>query len=286
MKTSNKLLIALAIAIIVVPLLVLGVHAKLYYKKSNNFAVTYDLFEHFDSVSEGFVSHEISKPFTRVNFPNANKAFLTVYLMKDNKSGVKIPEEFKDFVQVQSDKNDVLVISVKELPESDRVYASIYIYSPDIVQLMAANGDNLTVFTNNDSLAVDLEKFRSATLNPYNKGASIKAYANDVSEIFFNSGSAESLNMHLNNSHFKSSSSSYKTLDIKTSGTSYVTITGDPQSPKEYFIDKLSLVTEGKSGVTLENMNVSAATGSLSDSTHVSMPMAILKTMASTSPKK
>lgn len=280
MKTSNKLLTALAVSLILIPIIVIAVTVKLSYKEyvPDNRVATKNR-AHFTTPSEGYVSIPLSKSFTAVNIGDAKGFFLNVQLVKDIKSGIKIPEEYKSLISYKIDENGVLQIQLIKQKNNNNPYAYIVIYSPTINQFSGGNGRGIELTFNTDSLRVNATSLFSLTLNSASKFDNLNISTDEIKTFSISNAKAGNIQLNLNNSNFTSELSSYKSLKIDLTGNSDVEIMGEEPNKNKFQIDNLYIKTAGKSDLKVENIKVNKSTGSLSDSTSVSMSASILKTM-------
>lgn len=280
MKTSNKLLIALAISLLIIPIIVVAVTVKMNYTDKNSALKANKNEEHFNTPSEGYLSERITKPFTSIEILDGKDLELDIVLKKDDNTGVKISEEFKNLISYTVDDNGTLLISFKATVEQTHRRAQIYIYGPNIAGFSASQGNSLSLWiSNKDSLNLSATKIGSVWLNTDSKLNKLSMNADSVDYFRLDKTKITSLILNLKNTDFSTTSSSYKTLSINASGKSNIEIDGDEHKKDEYYIDDLSIKTEGKSNLTLTNIKVNKTSGSLSDSTYVVMPAISLKQM-------
>ena len=280
MKTSNKLLIALAISLILIPIIVVAITVKMNYTDKKNALKENKNEEHFNTRSEGYLSEKISKSFTAVEILDGRGLELDIVLIKDDNTGVKISEEFKNLISYDVNDLGVLQISFKSAVEQKYRRAQLYIYAPNIVDFSASKGNSLSLWiSNRDSLNLKASRIGSVWLNSDSKLNSLSMVADSVQQFSMDKKTITSLDLTLKNADFKTEAASFRSLKINATGTSNIEIEGDESKKDKYLIDDLSIKTEGKSNINLTNIKVNKASGSLSDSTKVNMPVYVLKTM-------
>lgn len=280
MKTSNKLLIALAISLILIPIIVVAITVKMNYTDKKNALKENKNEEHFNTRSEGYLSEKISKSFTAVEILDGRGLELDIVLIKDDNTGVKISEEFKNLISYDVNDLGVLQISFKSAVEQKYRRAQLYIYAPNIVDFSASKGNSLSLWiSNRDSLNLKASRIGSVWLNSDSKLNSLSMVADSVQQFSMDKKTITSLDLTLKNADFKTEAASFRSLKINATGTSNIEIDGDESKKDKYLIDDLSIKTEGKSNIDLTNIKVNKASGSLSDSTKVNMPVYVLKTM-------
>ncbi len=280
MKTSNKLLIALAISLILIPIIVIAITVKMNYTDKKNALKENKNEAHFNTPSEGYLSEKISKSFTAVEILDGRGLELDIVLIKDDNTGVKISEEFKNLISYDVNDLGVLQISFKSAVEQKYRRAQLYIYAPNIVDFSASKGNSLSLWiSNRDSLNLKASRIGSVWLNSDSKLNSLSMVADSVQQFSMDKKTISSLDLTLKNADFKTEASSFRSLKINAVGTSNIEIDGDESKKDKYIIDDLAIITEGKSNIYLTNIKVNKASGSLSDSTKVNMPVYVLKTM-------
>lgn len=280
MKTSNKLLIALAISLIIIPIVVIAVTVKMNYGDAKSVVAENKTINSFATPSEGYTSTEIAKAFTEVNIADAKGMSLNIQLVKDSKSGIKIASNDKDAISFKVDENGVLQMSIKEIAKGASSYSSVIIYSPNFNSLSMAKGRGLSLKTNVDSLLINANSMEDVSISSESKMNKLTAVAGDISRLnLSNSLNVAFVDLTLKNSNVESEWASYKSLKINAEGNSNIDISGQNENADKFQIDDLYIKTSGKSDLKLENIKVIKSSGSLSDSTSVSMSASILKTM-------
>jgi len=280
MKTSNKLLITLAISLIVIPIIVIAVNVKMNYGDAKAMVAENKTIASFATPSEGYASTEIAKTFTEVNIANAKGMFLNIQLIKDSKSGIKISSNDKYAISFKVDDNGILQISINEIAKGANTYSSVVIYSPNFNSLSMAKGRGLSLKTNVDSLLLNANSMTDVSISSESKMNKLTAVAGDISRLdLSNNLNVASVDLTLKNSNLESGWASYKSLKINAEGNSNIDVSGQDEHGDKFQIDNLYIKTTGKSDLKLENIRVLKSSGNLSDSTSVSMSASILKTM-------
>jgi len=278
MKTSNKLLIALAASLIIIPIIVVAVNVKMNYKESKTFVNNWKDDKSFSTPSEGFKSKALS-PFTAVNFDNANNTYLNIKIVKDSKSGIKIQADLQDQFGFDVDDKGVLQITLKNGNNNLSYSPTIFIYSDKISKLSVAKARGFYIDINTDSLTVNAKNVNHLNFESNTKLNALEINADHVEDFVQSSKNIGALKINLNESEFKTGEISYKSLNITSSGNSKISITGDEKDAEKYLIDQLQIKTSGKTALNVEDIKVNNISGSLSDSTMVEMPAIYLKKM-------
>jgi len=280
MKTSNKLLIALAISLIIIPIVVIAVTVKMNYTDAKSMVAENKTINRFATPTEGYVSTEITKAFTAINIGNAKEMYLNIQLIKDAKSGIKIQENDKNVISFKVDENGILQLTMNDKVKGANSYSSLIIYSSNFNSLRIAKGRGLSLRTNVDSLLLNADSMEDVSISSESKMSKLTAVADDISRLnFSNNLNVAFVDLSLKNSNLESEWASYKTLKINAEGNSNIDISGQNDNANKFQIDNLYIKTAGKSDLKLENIKVIKSSGSLSDSTSVSMSASILKTM-------
>lgn len=275
MKTSNKLLIAFAATLILLPVLGMVYSSQVLYTDSKNWS---ELAKKDNTFSEGSVDMESKSlsAFQSVNIANGKGMYFNIRLIKDEKYGVKIPNEYKAIVKLQVDAQGKLQIELDEKGARSN-YITLLIYAPDVKGISLAAADGLELNAKTDSLAMSLQKLNRLTFDHETAINKLTVSAEDVSEANIEKEVAKSLYLNLKNVAFNSEWASYQDLSITTAGNSTINIKGDEREEKEFSIQNLTLNTMDAAKVNLEHMTIHSCKGSLSDQTLVSMPALSLK---------
>ena len=277
MKTSNKLLIAFGLALILIPLLGMVYISQVKFKDGGSLEDRTQTTEHFNSPSSNMTSKAIPTAFSSINIADAKNMYLSVHLIKDEQTGIKISNRFKDNVGYTIDEKGVLQLTIKDVKGSKSNYIQLFIYSKDINQLSLNNVEYLDFHSKIDSLHLDVKKTGTVSMRNKNGMKKLTFNGEDVKSIEFGKDDVKWLSLDLKNSGFESEDNSYDELAIRTSGTSTVTIKGDEDQNQIPQINKLTIHTLDQADVKFENVKINTCTGSLSDQTKVQMPAINLK---------
>lgn len=260
MKTSNKLLTALAALLIIIPIIVVAVNVKINYRPTNgdSFVEEQEInAEPFDTESSGRTSIPIKTPFHSVNIPDAKRIYLELHFIKSAKSGVKVPTDMKNGINFSVSSTGALQINFGDKLNrsgNHRNVIVILVYSPDIDELNLNNSSNLVLTAKTDTLNVNLKKSGSLSF-----GSPI-TFSNEKTTKIINQTDIKQLNVNLDSAVFYSRINSYKNLNISCKNSS-VSIHADEQ--ESISIGNLTINTFGKSDVKIENAIVSKISGSL-----------------------
>ncbi|ACU05545.1 hypothetical protein [Pedobacter heparinus] len=272
MKTSNKLLIAFALALLLIPILGIAIVSGVYYEKDDQSAMQKGAMDTFGVIPENVASIPVNSPFKSVTIDGGNQLHLVVKLVKDEKSGVKFPDDMKGLITALVDGNGQLQIVVKATGKKHDNYTRIAVYGPDIKELNVLNGKGINLNANTDSLALNLSHTGSAHFDPDTKIGKLNIRTADVQQISFRETGTKSVILNLKNTNVKSDMSSFDQLSIYAAGTSEIELNGGYGEKTDKVIKHLTLNTLGKAKVKVYNMKIDQCAGRFSDSTSVEMP--------------
>ena len=275
MKTSNKLLIAFAATLIVLPVLVMAVVSKMYYTDAKNWVDLEKQNETFDGKSEHMEAIALNQ-FNAINIADGKEVDFYIHLVKDKKFGVKVAKTEKDFVKFSVDKDGQLQINLTKKTEEYR-YIELFVYAPETKNLSANNVSDIELSAKGDSLSVNLMKFVNLKFNETFIFQKLSISAEGGYINIEENATVKSLRLNLKSARFKSSRISYEELDINSTGNSGVDIYGDNGTEKKYNIKNLTLRTADSADVTFKAIGIEKAKGSLSDQTTVQLPVNTLK---------
>lgn len=276
MKTSNKLLIAFAAALIIVPILGMVYVSKALYVDEEKWSEIKKQTDKFDAISENMKVIPLNG-FNSINIADGKETSFSIRLIKDQKSGVKIEKADKDNIHLSVDSQGQLQIGLTDQKDG-RSYVNIYIYTPNINAVSVVNARTVDLTSKTDSLTISLKKTKYLSFGLASAFQKLSITADDGSHINIDNDVAKSLNLKLNNTIFTSNWASYQDLNIVAAGKSNIVIQGDNQQGKKAFqIQNLTLHTTDSATVNFEAIKIQKATGSLSDQTTIQMPMVNLK---------
>lgn len=277
MKTSNKLLITLAVLLIIIPILVVAVNVKMNYRpsKGNDFVEEQEInAEPFEKVSQDRIAIPIKTSFSSVNVPDAKRIYLELHLIKSAKSGVKVPTDMKNDIAFNINNAGTLQINFSDKLDrsgNHRNGVVILVYSPNIDKLNLNNASNVVLTAKTDSLGVSVTRTGMLIF-----GSPITFSSNGKINRVINQTDIKKVDISLDSSVFNSGSINYQKLKI-TGKNSSINIEGEPQDNKN--IENLTINTFEKSEIKIDKVNISKISGSLSDETTIAMPVKYLKQM-------
>ncbi|MEJ5993563.1 DUF2807 domain-containing protein [Pedobacter sp. Du54] len=284
MKTSNKLLIAFASALILIPLMGMIYVSAVKYKKgsyTDQVDVVSKSEKNFNTPTENMESKAISTAFESIDVEDAKQHGLYINFVKDENYGVKVPKELKDSINFKVDEKGQLQIAFNmKRNERGNRYITIHVYGKNLKQMNISNANSLYFDVTGDSVQLNLRKIKSAGLNKDITLNALNITTDEVESLDVNEIKVKSLNVNLNGTNFKSDESSYDSLSITAAGKTEIELNGsDNKKDKKYFIKKLFIKTLNEADVKFENIKVDQCSGSFSDQTKVQMPAVNLNQM-------
>ncbi|TBO45225.1 hypothetical protein [Pedobacter kyonggii] len=276
MKTSNKLLISLAILLIVIPILVVAINVKLNYKErgiEDSYLGTQEINnETFDQKSKGRITIPLQTPFEAIQFKDAKGFNVQLFIKEDNRYGLKVPEKFKNDLKFEVDANGVIQFAINNFTDDNNGEKIVLvIYCPKINRVSVANSSILEFSARADSLTLNVDHSESLFLsgditNNDPKGKVISVInPTKIGKLFLN----------LNSTTFHGYTNAFKDLHV-TANKSAIEI-GNEDDNKEFPFDNLNIKTTDTSSVKLQNVKVKTFTGDFSDATTLQIPTPLLK---------
>jgi hypothetical protein len=282
MKLSNKLLIAFAASLILIPVLGMVIVSATMYKTGTHKTDVAKI-ENFSTPTKNMESLAVSSPFEAVNIADAKGMVLNVQFIKDDKFGVKIQDDLKGLVTATVDANGQLQIVIKDKPKLEEnrhgYYTDIYVYSPTIRSLNVANANDINIMAVTDTLSLSIQKSTGISFDSETHIKQLNVKTDHVEGIRFREDDIKSINLDLLNTNFHSEENSFENVSITTNGKCEVEFIGDHEVENKYTINNLTLITNGIANVKLERIKIANCLGKLSDETQVQMPAVNLNQM-------
>lgn len=282
MKTSSKLLIILGITLFVVPIAIMSftvmenrVDAVDYQKDMNREATSLE-------GEDVYLQTTPLKAFDKVRLlGEGRQGSISLIIVKSDKHALKLNKNREVNLKFEVDDSGTLILQGEE--SAEYYVNTVYIFTPDVHNLelkdvnvqtkietdsLTVIGDNLSGFrlssgTKIDHLYLHLKKSKIA-LNTDNREE-------------HNTYSVERLSLNVDSSEVNMEPHNLKKLSLlaKNSKVSF------PSKGKPWMIDELSLITEGKSSITLDSLQSKVLSGKLSDQTTIDLPIQQLRQMIS-----
>lgn len=285
MKTSNKILIGFAAALILIPILGMVIVSATQYK-TGTYNDRVDVVRQdisFKASTANMTSIALPSAFEGVNITDAKNFSLNIHFIKDEQFGVKITEEYKDLISAILDVDGKLQLSFKDNKNSNQTrrmdYAIIYIYSPNLNALSVTNANDLIVKTVAEKLNLKLNKISSFYFDNGTEINQLDLEAVNTKALTIRRDKIKSVVVALTDSEFGIESMNLDNVSITTKGTSKVNFYTVDFGDKNQIIKNLVLNTNGVAEVKVENTTIDKCSGSFSDQTIVQMPAVNLNQM-------
>jgi hypothetical protein len=271
MKTSNKLLIAFAAALILIPIVGIAIVSGVYYEKEST-ANSGTEMDTFGPVPKDMPALAVNAPFESVNIEGGNQYYLAIKLVTAEKPGIKYSDNLKGLIIATFDNKGQLQVRLKKSENQRENFARIWVYGPSIKALGVTNGNGINLNAKMDSLRMDLSNTGSAQFAPDTHIGWLSVRANHVGEISFRESKTKSVSLDLNGTNVKSEMSSFDNLSINAAGNAEIELNGGYGEAAGKTVKHLTLNTLGKAKVRILNMQIDRCSGKFSDSTQVEMP--------------
>ncbi|QDW27562.1 hypothetical protein [Pedobacter sp. KBS0701] len=277
MKTSNKLLISLAILLIAIPIIVVAINAKVNYKErgiEDSYLGTQEINnETFEQKSKERINVSLQSPFNAVQIKNAKGFSVQLFVKEDNKYGLKIQEKFKNDLKYEVDANGVLQLSIKNFSEDNGIEKIVVvIYCPKISKVSVANANILEFSAHSDAVTLNLDNVEDLFLS----GDITNNDANGKTSVI-NPTKIGKLYLNLNKTKFSGYTNAFKDLYIIANNSEIEIGNMDENNKKPFPFDNLNIKTTDTSRVQLQNVNVKSFVGDFSDATTLQIPTPLLK---------
>lgn len=283
MKTSNKMLIGIAVAILVIP-----ISTMVFSSLSGR--VDYDVYmrgvaeEGVDlNAEDNFLSTTKLEKFNKVRFSGSEYTFIELNLIKADGYAVKVSQSTDPELIYEIDDEGTLNISSTH---NNRYFSNIYILAPDLKDIEVSNAQVGGIHTDVDSLNLVVTKsnhFVRIGDNP-----NLKFLHLTVNESHLNLQSSkddnslplnlQDLHFSLNNSALTLQSGNYNQVLVNATDSKFE-IT--PPRGRTTTVGALQLTAFGESNVTFgDDIQIDSLSGVISDSTIVRMPYYMTKNLS------
>lgn len=285
MKTSNKLLIAFALALIVLPLLGMIIVSRVYYKEGSEIRDEIVAIKSLDSPNE-FFTNLPTNAFQSVNMTEAKGMRLTIHLVQHAKHGLKVSNHLKGRIKMSVDANGQLQVAVKGPEDENRgdYNGEIYIFSPNVKAISFNNAENINIYANQDSLQLNATNVSDIYFGDLTIVKKFDVTVDKVSLVNVTEAQIAALTIKLTEANFQSRQSSFERLSIASKGKANIDIYGEENQPGSFKIGDLAITTSDTSKVNIAGVSVKNCSGRFSDATRVEMPAVNLNQMYT--PKK
>lgn len=279
MKTSNKLLIAFAAALILLPLLGMVIVSRVYYEKGDPMRDFAEVVKSFDTPTK-YLTNIATSTFEGVNISETKGLMINVHLIKDSKYGVKVSSVAKDRIQINVDANGQLQLRLKKSGEAAHGIGSIdlYVFSPTVSTLNLTDIGEANLYVEQD--AIHINSTNTGSIYFHEQTLLNKLFiTGDASELKFANLTMSSIDLNLSKTNVEIHESTIQDLTINSKGKADIDILGDRDNVDHYKISNLIIHTTDSAKVNIAATQVAKASGKFSDQTRVEMPAVNLNQM-------
>jgi hypothetical protein len=281
MKTSNKLLAGLAIALLIIPLTVMILIAKV--NRIDN--KTYDKMlmgaETTDGAADRYIKKYPVEAFQNVVINGSESSYLNVKIIANDKFLFKPTNELASYIEYKVDKDGKLNISLKA--ERNYQHGTLLIFSPNLKGITFNNVSVDAFSANTDSLNVEIirginfkfgEGMKIKNLNLTKKTTYDPQYV-IISGITIEDAKIENLRADINSGYLTVNNTPLRNVDLKVKDAKAEFKNEENKNIGP--IETLSLNSMGKNDVNFQQIKINKASGNLSDETKIQIPTVNLK---------
>ncbi|WP_316844603.1 hypothetical protein [Pedobacter psychrodurus] len=281
MKTSNKLLAGLAIALLIVPLTVMILIAKA--NRIDN--KTYDKMlmgaETIGDDVDQFIKKYPVQAFQNVVISGSESSYLNVKIIASDKFLLKATNDLAPFIEYKVDQDGKLQISLKA--ERNYQQGTLLIFSPNLKRITFNNVSVDRLSVNTDSLNIEITKgvnFRfgeDVRIKNLHLVKKTMYQEQDVviPGITIEDAKIENLQAELNSAYLTVNNTPLRNVDlrVKDAKAEFKNEENRIIGP----IETLLLNSTGKNDVNFQHIKINKASGNLSDETSIQLPTVNLK---------
>jgi hypothetical protein len=271
MKTSNKLLIAFAASLILIPILCIAFVSRVYYEPGN-YTSRMGETDPYGPKATNIISTPDAASAESVTIHAEGGLGLVLEIRKDSQAGVKVSDDLKGLVSIKVENNGQLHITVKGNDKNNRGFNRIAVSLPVLKELEVIGTRELSLLGEMEALKLNLTNTGLAQFNSLTKINHLNVTTTNVKDITFTENSPMSVSLNLNNTNLRSDLGSFNELIVNSSGTSNIELNGGDEHTPGKTIKSLNINTSGKTDLKVINMTINQCSGSFSDSTSVQMP--------------
>lgn len=281
MKTSNKLLLILAVALLVIPLVGMIIHAKNSRIDGHLYKSTLkDEGENPNATDRYLVSRKVDS-FTKIVIDGDKNLYTHVSIIKSDQALVKFGKGNADSFTTSVDATGTLHIQFK----SDNRFhsSSIYVFVPSVESIHLNQLQVYNFETNFDSIAIAVSQINNTLYFGENKSLktlhlTVKDSPLSIGELNqANSflGGLEKFNLQVLNGSVSLPSSQYKSIhvDLQRGSLNFIQEREGDQF-KTATVQNFNVTSTGVAqlSLSLPAVEISQLSGSLSDSTTIDLP--------------
>jgi len=278
MKTSNKLLIIVALALFVIPVLGMIYHAKISRVDGRMYEATIKIEGESTEVEDQFLVSRKVDHFDKVVIEGANILNANISILKSDRELVKFDKNTApDFTTSIDKETNTLIIKVDSMKRYR--YASLFIFTKSL-ETVHFNSLQVSSFaTNLDSINIIATKIDN-TFN-FRENANLKSLNLTASNSTFRIGKSnraesfltglQAFHLSIKNGGVSLDPNTYNLMNVDVQDASFNLITENNDTSR---VQELNINSHGNSQISIPEKSIEFAkvTGSLSDSTTTNLP--------------
>jgi len=271
MKTSNKLLIAFAASLILLPILCIAFVSSVYFEKGDE-SVRREGIDNFGAIAKNTVSITGTGSAETINIQGDNKIHLVITITKNNTIGVQTSDNLKGLVTVSFDADHNMQVVVKNSPKGLENSGRLSIAAPDVNAINVTGAHGIGLQAEMDALNLNLTNTEYVNFNIDTKVKNLIVDTKNVKEITFSENGLLSASLNLNNTNLKSDLGSFNDLTINATGNSNIELNGGDDQGAKRSIKNMKINTLGTTDLKVVNMVIDQCSGKFSDATTLQIP--------------
>ena len=281
MKTSNKLLIGLAIALLIIPLTVMILIAKVNRIDNKTYNKMLMGAETTDGAADRYIKTYPVQAFQNVVINGSESSYLNIKIIANDKFLFKATNDLAPYIEYKVDKDGQLHISVKA--ERNYQHGTLLIFSPNLKGITFNNVSVDALSANTDSLNVEITRginFRFGEGMKIKNLSLTKKITHDpqyivIPEITIEDAKIENLRVDINSGYLTINNTPLRNVDLKVKDAKAEFKNEENKNIGP--IETLLLNSIGKNDVNFQHIRINAAKGNLSDETTIQIPTVNLK---------
>lgn len=281
MKTSNKLLIGLAIALLIIPLTVMILIAKVNRIDNKTYNKMLMGAETTDGAAGRYIKKYPVQAFQNVVINGSESSYLNIKIIANDKFLFKATNDLAPYIEYKVDKDRKLHISLKA--ERNYQHGTLLIFSPKLKGITFNNVSIDALSANTDSLNVEITRGINFK---FGEGMKIKNLSLTkrttydpkyvvIPDITIEDAKIENLRVDINSGYLTINNTPLQNVDLKVKDAKAEFKNEENKNIGP--IETLSLNSIGKNNVNFQHIKINAAKGNLSDETTIQIPTVNLK---------
>ena len=271
MKTSNKILLSFAAALILIPILCIAFVSRVYFEPGD-YTSRMGASDTYGAIPKQNVPITGSGSSESINIEGDTRIHLVIAITPGKALEVKATDNLKGLVSVTFDSSGQLQIKVANRTDHLENYGRIAITAPGLKEINVNGSKGINLQADMDSLKLTLTNTELAQFDASTKVKYLNVTTNNVKDINFSETNPISTLLNLNTTNLKTELTSFDNLAINSTGTSTIELNGGEDGNPVRSINNLKVTTMGKTDFKVLNMNIAQCSGKFSDSTTVQMP--------------